>query len=482
MVGPPSADVTAAQLQQVIAGLDDGVILLGPGCSIDWANDAALAMHGVRSQAELGRTLKEYRARFTMQTPRAPASGHAPLDRIARFEAFGHVTVTVNQPGNAPRATWRLHSLALSPNSLALVMRDLTEEVDAEERFEDTFAANPAPAVICRLRDLRYVKVNGGFLEMTGHRSEGVLGRSVYELDVLENAAHRDAAVAHLQRGQTIRQQEACLRTADGSRKLVIVAGHPISIGDTACMLFTFVDLEPRRQAEIALRQSEERFAAAFHLAPSPMLVIVLAGLRIQAVNEAFCAATGWRADQCCGRSTVELKLWGGGEAQASIERQAAETGRLRSVDAPLRRKGGELADQLLSAETVTIGGERCVLCVMQDITERRRTETELMAAIDEVMRDGPWLGQKIVEKMARLTTPGREGATGALAEDLSAREREVLGLVAQGLDDAQVAARLAISRNTVRNHVSKIYRKIGVQRRGAAVVWARERGLAAGR
>jgi len=409
----------------------------------------------------------------------------------------------VERPRDAPRWTWRIHALALAhpgaparrddgpalrdgappdglvPDCLALVLRDLTEEVDAEERFEDTFAANPAPAVICRLSDLRYVKVNAGFLAMSGHARDAVLGRTAYELDVLEGAAHRDAAIEHLRAGQTIRQQEACLRTGDGSRKLVIVAGHPITVGEVACMLFTFVDLDPRHRAEMALRQSEERFAAAFHLAPAPMLVVALDGLRVLSVNDAFCATTGWTPAQACGRSTGELRLWGGGEAQRSVERQAREVGTLRGVDVALRAKGGEEHAHLLSADTVTIGGERCVLCVMQDIAERRRTETELMEAIEAVMRDGPWLGQKIVEKMARLTAPGREGATGAEPCDLSAREREVLGLMARGLDDAAIAAALRIARNTVRNHVSKLYRKIGVRRRGAAVVWARERGLA---
>ena len=493
---PPAPD---EPLSQVVAGLDDGVILLARGGAILSANPAALAMHGLRAASGLGRTLDEYRARFPMRALRQPAAGQAPLDRLARGEAFGHLTVTLERPGGAPRWTWRIHALALArggpprpagqghadgageaPDCLALVMRDLTEEVDAEERFEDTFAANPAPAVICRLSDLRYVKVNTGFLEMTGHTRDSVLGHTTYELDVLEDAAHRDTAIAHLRAGKTIRQQEARLRCGDGSRRLVIVAGHPICVGDVACMLFTFVDLDPRHGAERAWRQSEERFAAAFHLAPAPMLVVALDGLRVVSVNAAVCAAPGWRADQACGRTPGALQLWGGGEAQASVERQAREVGRLRGVDVPLRAKGGALHDHLLSADTVVIGGEACVLCVMQDIAERRRTETELMEAIDAVMRDGPWLGQKIVEKMARLTTPGREGDTGALPDDLSAREREVLSLMARGLDDAAIADALSIARNTVRNHVSKLYRKIGVARRGAAVVWARERGLAA--
>ena len=65
------------------------------------------------------------------------------------------------------------------------------------------------------------------------------------------------------------------------------------------------------------------------------------------------------------------------------------------------------------------------------------------------------------------------------LAHELaSPREREVLGLLSEGLDNAQIAVRLDISEKTVRNHVSSVYDKLGVWSRAQAVVFARERGF----
>nr|BFD41500.1 hypothetical protein FFPRI1PSEUD_29990 [Pseudomonas sp. FFPRI_1] len=64
---------------------------------------------------------------------------------------------------------------------------------------------------------------------------------------------------------------------------------------------------------------------------------------------------------------------------------------------------------------------------------------------------------------------------------DLSARERQVLGLIYQGLADKEIAAQLKLAPNTVRNHVATLYSKLDVHSRGEAIVWARERGLFVG-
>ena len=60
----------------------------------------------------------------------------------------------------------------------------------------------------------------------------------------------------------------------------------------------------------------------------------------------------------------------------------------------------------------------------------------------------------------------------------LTPREREVLSLLVEGFGNAQIAARLAISEKTVRNHVSNLFDKLGVWTRAQAIVFARDRGF----
>jgi DNA-binding CsgD family transcriptional regulator/alpha-beta hydrolase superfamily lysophospholipase len=62
----------------------------------------------------------------------------------------------------------------------------------------------------------------------------------------------------------------------------------------------------------------------------------------------------------------------------------------------------------------------------------------------------------------------------------LSAREREILILITEGLANAQIAERLALSEKTVRNHVSNMFEKLGLWTRAQAIVFARDRGFRA--
>lgn len=473
------------QLHQIIAGLTEGVILVEPDQRIVWANEAALAMHGVATLAELGADVTEYRERFRLRdTNHDPVrQGQYPIDRVISGEQFSDVTVEVESAADdALRWVHRIRSLVLTnaagePDCLALVLHDATEWASAEQRFERTFNANPAPAAICRLSDFRYVKVNQGFLDMTGHPLGDVIGRSVYELDVFDRAERRELAIERLGDGMTIPPMEALLRRADGGDHAVIVAGQPIDMGEHACMLFTFTDLQPRKQAEIALRESEERFAKAFRMAPVAMAMLTAGRFEVLDCNDAFLAMTGHAQADVLGRSADELGLWAEPDAQRGIADTLARDGVVRMHDVRVVTQDGDVRDCVVSADAVAIHAQDCLLLALLDISERKRTEMELIQAIETAMQDASWFSRTLIEKLANVRRAKAPDA-GAQLSDLTARERDVFDLLCHGLPDKEIANRLGLAPNTVRNHVSTIYNKLDVHSRGEAIVWARERGI----
>nr|WP_295661784.1 PAS domain S-box protein [Polymorphobacter sp.] len=473
-------------LQSIVANLDEGIILIAPDEAILWANDAALAMHGAKTLAGLGANVTDFRSKFQLSyRGHVPLDhGHYPIDRAMAGEAFNGVAVEVTRAGKSgPEWVHHVRSLVLTDadgrtECLALIIRNDSAQFEAEHDFDQAFNANPAPALICRLDDLRFSRVNEGFLEMTGYTEEEIVGRSLYEFDLFKHASDRDLATQRIARRETVPQMESELELRDGALKLVVVAGQTIIVRDDPCMLFTFADLEPRRRAEKALRSSEERFSGAFQLAPVAMVVASLKDHRLLHTNAAFHEMTGYGND-AVGRTPSDLTLWDSAATRRRLEQELINAGGLSKVDARVSTKDGTLLDCLVSAAPITIGEDPCVLWVIQDITARRHSELELIAALDAVMQDAKWFSRNVVEKLASLRSP-HERSNVEVAE-LTRREHEVLELVCLGLNDAAIVEKLSLSRNTVRNHVARIYAKIGVKTRGAAIIWARERGLAHG-
>lgn len=342
-----TTETNRRQLQQIIAGLSDGVILLELDQTILWANDAALAMHGVSRISELGANATEYARLFALRyrNNHPVTADNYPINRVARGETFSDVMVEVTSTADEDR-TWvhNVRSMVLAtssgePESLVLIINDVTEWASAEQRFERTFNANPAPAVICRLSDLRYIKVNAGFLEMTGYARDQVIGVSTYELDILEGAEKKDLAIERLREHATIPQMQAELKLPDGSSKQVIVAGQPLELNAEDCMLFSFVDMEPRHKAEVALRQSEERFAKAFRLTPVPTLVCGADDQVVIDVNEAFLDTLAYPSEEVLGKTLAEIDFIHDTGARTRLFAVLEKTGSLDRIDVRIRKK-----------------------------------------------------------------------------------------------------------------------------------------------
>lgn len=104
-------------LRQIIVGLDEGVILIDPDQSLLWANDAALAMHGVTDITDLGATVDEYRRRFQLRyrnNHRVEADDY-PVERVVAGDSFSEVVVEVTVAGeDEPLWVHQVRSLVLN--------------------------------------------------------------------------------------------------------------------------------------------------------------------------------------------------------------------------------------------------------------------------------------------------------------------------------------------------------------------------------
>ena len=104
--------------------------------------------------------------------------------------------------------------------------------------------------------------------------------------------------------------------------------------------------------------------------------------------------------------------------------------------------------------------------------------QTEILRAIGAAVRGEALFGAPIAKRLMGFFSAPRSSAPVQAFPGLTEREREILDLMAQGLNNIEIAERLVLSPKTVRNHTSNIFNKLQVTDRTHAIVLAREAGL----
>ncbi len=334
---------------------------------------------------------------------------------------------------------------------------------DRDTRLECSIESNPAPAIVCSLRDLRYVMVNADFLAFTKSVEDDWLRRSMYERDILEGVADHDLAKRALVAARTIPPTRTDLAMPDGTRRPVLIAGQAVTVAGQPCMLFTLTDVAAWQEAERHHDQVQTSLETAFVSSSACMMLVQAANNVVTAANESLCHLLGYSRDEVTGRSADDIDLWPSGIASGFLV-----------------AKCGQLLECRVSRASVMIADQTYALWTFQDVTSRRMDERNLAAAIEATISESKWLSHAILDNLTLRSEPASDvGASGL--SNLTARERDVLALICEGIDDKTMARRLNVSGNTVRNHVAGVYRKIGVNRRVAAAAWGRARGFDSG-
>ncbi len=103
---------------------------------------------------------------------------------------------------------------------------------------------------------------------------------------------------------------------------------------------------------------------------------------------------------------------------------------------------------------------------------------SEILKVLRAVASGEAYFGPEIARRLMNFFSAPKPPSPEEAFPELTAREREVLDLIAQGYNNTKIAARLFVSPKTVRNHVAHIFTKLQVADRAHAIIRAREAGL----
>ena len=103
---------------------------------------------------------------------------------------------------------------------------------------------------------------------------------------------------------------------------------------------------------------------------------------------------------------------------------------------------------------------------------------SEILKVLRAVASGEAYFGPEIARRLMNFFSAPRPASPEEAFPELTAREREILGLIAQGHNNTTTAAHLFVSPKTVRNHVAHIFTKLQVADRAHAIIRAREAGL----
>jgi len=351
-------------------------------------NEGYCRLYGYRREEMIGRTSRELGIWDNPQD----------RDRLVRgLKATGEVR---NLEVRTRTRSGELRTIVLSAESIELggkpclvsVLHDITDRLQAEQalreseqKYSRAFRNSPDAVTITRMADGRIIEANEGFRRIFGYAPEEVVSRTTLELRLWGNPSDRGRVLQELQTTGFVRDWEMPFRTRTGKTGVGLFSAEKIEIQGTACLVTVTRDITERKQAEAALRASEESLRATLEYTPNVAVQWLDEHGRVRFWNRASEQLYGWTAAEASGKTFDELILTPAeGRAFKATLREIERTGRAAGpLEFSFRHRNGTPGVVLSTLFRIPAAtAEKRFVCMDVDLTERKAAEAARAAAV----------------------------------------------------------------------------------------------------
>lgn len=264
----------------------------------------------------------------------------------------------------------------LATISIITKIKEIKAALEASnERFQTFFYSTPEPSIIANLEG-KIFYVNKAFQVTSGYTNGELVGKNVVDIGLWADISQRDEMVRELSHSGYIRNKDYLFRVKSGEILSGRYSAQIIDIDGQKCSLAYIMDNTERKQAEEALKQSNEKFQNFFFRNPQACSITTLNGDFIY-VNQAFVNESGYSESELANKNAKE-DFWINPELRDGILQELAATGYVLNREVKFKLKNGRIMDCLYSVQLMENNGERQILSIFHDITEQKQHEDVL--------------------------------------------------------------------------------------------------------
>ena len=262
-------------------------------------------------------------------------------------------------------------------------VEDITEKTKyenelklSEEKFRKAFFTSPESININRLSDGLYISVNENFLKLSGYSQEEILGKTSIELNIWDNPQDRTNLVNELKTKGFVENLEADFKMKNGEIIHGLMSASLIQLDGTDCLLSITRDITERKKILKIIKDSEENYQQIIHGMQDMVFVINMKGEIVDANNSAI-LTLGYSKDELINMHVTKFdNSLSNKQIEKLIDRLPSE--KLQFFETQHITKDKKIIPVEVQSTIITYHGEKAILSIARNITERKKTENEL--------------------------------------------------------------------------------------------------------